>query len=209
MKKGLKIVLIVVVIALVGTITYLAFTRKQETLSQFLNSGDNLVDLSDWGISFIKPSGWDVTATTSVAQPFTRGPEVQIEQMQLTQVSGENKGDIITIQYIQGSKITDSDAKFGDISYWSDKTNGKWMVEGISDLNAMDGPTSTREASPQFTVGKIPVFLGRSRWLTYIMPLNQFLFLKLNITGSGATQPLTDLVKSIKETKSHCYECGI
>jgi len=197
------VILAVVLIGVLGCIYLSKISSTPPTSNSEDSSNGNLVSRSDWGISFVKTSDWNVTASSGT-------------QMELTQVNGENKGDRMTIQFISsgsGSQITDSDAKFGDVTYRYEQTNGKWMVTGITDMNAMDGPTSTRQAVPQFMLHgidgrQLPVFQGRSRWLTYIVPLNPFLFLKFNITGSGATQPLTDLVKSMKETKSNCYECG-
>lgn len=150
------------------------------------------VTRTDWGISFTKGSNWFITSNTS-------------DQLELKQISGLGNGDTINIKYINGEKITDQDAKFGDITYWYDTSAGKWVRAGrINEITGVMEP-SVVDATPQFyntyITGNFPVFLGTGRWLTYIVPLSSSFFLKFNITGSGYSQPLTDLVKSVKQTR--------
>jgi hypothetical protein len=149
------------------------------------------VTRTDWGISFTKGSNWSVTVNAP-------------DQLELKQMSGEGIGDIITIKYITGEKITDQDTKFGDITYWydtSDTSASKWKWVRAGRMNELTGvmEPSVVDAAPQFYIPvNLPVFLGTGRWLTYIFPLSSGSFLKFNITGSGYSQPLTDLVKTIK-----------
>jgi len=192
-KCSKNVIIIIVVVLLAGSTAYYFVNQKikptnlKPSLFQTENLNSNLVTRNDWLISFKKQSNWSITNNVPM-------------QMELKQVSGKWKDDIITIQYVAGDKITDKDAKFGDITYWYDQSKGEWMRTGRTDERTGATEPAVVKAIPQFYVaGNMPVFLGTGRWLTYIIPLSYTSFLKFNIIGSGYTQPLTDLVKTISK----------
>ncbi len=140
----------------------------------------------DWGVSFQKTNEWEVATNTAMGG------------IVLTQKSGEGQGDRITISHIASSTITDNDAKFGPATYFYDKTNNSWMRATYS--SELDGQVPTAKAVPvSYTLDKLPIFRGTSRWATYIIPLSNNSILKLNITGSGSKTALDELIKTIKK----------
>ena len=143
----------------------------------------NKVVKTDWGISFIGPTGWEKSFNTN-----------QITLLQ----EGVSAGDGITIDYISGNKITDTDAKFGNVTYYYSDSSQAWIVESPDEQNGGTLPPTTATPALHTTSG-LPVFLGTHRWATYIIPLSHTTFLKLNIGGGGNTQPLTELVKTIQK----------
>jgi hypothetical protein len=146
----------------------------------------NLVTKSDWGVSLTKASGWALTSNTS-------------GKVLLTEVS--QPGDEISVDYVSGTTITDTDSKFGSITYLYDSTKQMWMEtdneegEGVS-----PHPTPVQAIAVMYTADGLPVFKGTARWETFIVPLSHTTFLRLNIGGSGYSQPLNDLVKTIKKS---------
>ena len=156
------------------------------TPTNTLNSSQqptNKVVKTDWGISFIGPTGWEKSFNTN-----------QITLLQ----EGVSAGDGITIDYISGNKITDTDAKFGNVTYYYSDSSQAWIVESPDEQNGGTLPPTTATPALHTTSG-LPVFLGTHRWATYIIPLSHTTFLKLNIGGGGNTQPLTELVKTIQK----------
>lgn len=146
----------------------------------------NVISQSDWRIAFTKPTGWDISTQTLS------------NKIVLSDTEGEGKGDAILVEYVMGDTISDSDAKFGNITYYYEKSTKRWLETDnaqTSAANQMSAPTLARTVA--YTADKLPVYPGTKRWLTYIIPLSTNTFLKLNITGSGATAPLQDLVKTI------------
>lgn len=141
----------------------------------------NLITKNEWGITFEKGANWNVSSNTSAK----------------TVLSGTGGQDIITIDYVTGNSITDGDAKFGNITFSYDNTNQRWMVSEPDEANG--GQVSPHPATPVMTIEGLPVFRGTGRWLTYVIPLSHTTFIKLNISGGGLTQPLTDLVRTIKK----------
>jgi len=145
----------------------------------------NLITKSAWSISLVKPSGWDITSNTT-------------NEVILTQDTGEYAGDIMTVSYISGNSITDTDNKFGNITYYYNGNNQSWMVELPDEQNG--GMEAATVATPiSYTADGLPVFNGTRRWKTYIVPLSHTTFVKLNITGGGFIQPLTDLLATLKK----------
>lgn len=146
----------------------------------------NALSNPDWKIAFTKASDWTVSNTQLAGKII------------LSDTAGDGKGDSMTIEYIMGDKINDNDAKFGDVTYYYEKSTGRWLEinnAATKEPNQFSTPAPARVVA--MTQDKMPVFPGTKRWLTYIIPLSTNTFLKLNITGSGYIKPLEDLVKTI------------
>lgn len=146
----------------------------------------NELSNADWHIAFTKGADW----TVSNAQLSNK--------IVLSDTAGEGKGDSMTIEYVLGDKISDTDSKFGSITYYYEKSTQRWLQVNnaqSADPNQLSVPADAKSVAT--TADKLPVYAGTKRWLTYIIPLSTNTFLKLNITGSGATMPLQDLVKTI------------
>lgn len=142
----------------------------------------------DWGIAFTKSAGWEINI-----QPLSN-------KIFLADTTGEGKGDTILIEYIMGDRISDADVKFGDITYYYEKSTGRWLeIDTVSGKGANLNTTPVPARIVAYTADKLPVYPGTKRWLTYIVPLSTNTFLKLNITGSGATAALQELVKTIRK----------
>lgn len=158
-------------------------TKSDSTKSQLID--ENTVTKKEWGISFVKTSEWKIINITNkiLLKP---GPD-------------QGDGDEITIEYFTGDRITDSDAKFGEITYFYDNTKKEWMRTDTMEGEGISPNTSPINATIAFkTDSGLPVFNGVGRWKTYIIPLSTNTFVKLNILGSGDTQALTELTKTLK-----------
>ena len=142
----------------------------------------NIITKKDWGVVFNKTADWEVSTNTN-------------DRVWLQQLIPD--GDTMIIDYITGNSITDTDAKFADITYYYDSNSQKWMV---NKPNERDGGTLPAvEAITVLTANDLLVFPGTGRWQTAIIPLSHTTFLKINIKGGGFTQPLDDLIKTIKK----------
>ncbi|OHA42655.1 MAG: hypothetical protein A3G59_00490 [Candidatus Taylorbacteria bacterium RIFCSPLOWO2_12_FULL_47_20] len=162
--------------------------KKSNVVNFTITQGTNTIIKNEWGISFSKPSNWDITSNTGGI-------------VELKQVSGEWVGDTIDISYITGANITTTDAKFGSVTYYWNESGQKWMKIGQSEKtgeNESPVPATTYIEYP-YAANTFPVFVGANRWLTLIIPLSHTTFLKLHITGSGQTQPLKDVLGTIKK----------
>ncbi len=138
-----------------------------------------VVKKPSWGISFPLLNGWNVTNDVD-------------SQVILTQVS---TGDRIILDYTVSNSYTDISAKFGQITYTFNDVSKKWIV---IENTYTDGGQNSREAKPVSMIQNIiPIFIGVSRWKTYIIALSNNQFLKVNITGSGQTVPLDEFIKTI------------
>ncbi|MDB5254907.1 MAG: hypothetical protein JWL92_283 [Candidatus Nomurabacteria bacterium] len=196
MNKKIAIVLLVIIIA-VGA--YFIFKPKAVvpidtgistvptgSSTTTVPAGDPVVK-TPWGVSFYKGTTWNITTTTN-------------SEVILTQTTGEWKGDTITIDYVPATSVTSEDAKFGNISYSYDESK-----QGFISTSNISGEKSTTATGPvpaivvAHTADNLPVFPGTKRWLTYIVPLSHTTFLKLNITGSGNTDALKELIKTVKK----------
>jgi hypothetical protein len=110
----------------------------------------------------------------------------------------ESGGDVITIQYITGNTITDTDAKFGNITYYYDATQHAWMVINPDEANG--GSLPPAPVSPlSYNANRLLVLKGTGRWKTDIIPLSQTTFLKINISGGGLIPPLDDLAATVQK----------
>lgn len=154
-------------------------------LPEGVDTNEAQIIKKDWKISFIKPSGWmKIDADNKIVLKYV-GVQNEI-------------GDTMTIQYVSGDKITDTSGKFGPVTYYFDTSTSKWM-RSSPDERTGDATEIVVPAVPILTINGLLVFSGTSSWLTYIIPLSHTTFLKLNISGSGNTQPLTDLLRTIKK----------
>lgn len=158
--------------------------------SSTVNSGtesDKLIKLTTCGASFSQPLGWSVVSNTNT------GTKLDILPNTHTGFSG------IDIKCVLTSSITDSDAKFGNITYYYDSKTQKWMVSKPDEQNG--GMLPAVVAVPEFSANGLPVFRGTGRWLTYIVPISPTSILSLNEgdTEGGNTQTLTNLVKTLKK----------
>ncbi len=142
---------------------------------------NNIITKNDWGVSFAKMADWDIVTNTN-------------NEVSLKQNVGQWEGDVIKISYVSGQSITDTDAKFGNITYFYDVNSSQWMKT----TNENGVVTSVATVS-FYTTNNLPVFYGTGRWKTYIVSTSNTTFIKLNISGSGQSQPLTDLLQTIKK----------
>jgi hypothetical protein len=150
---------------------------------------DNLLKFANCGVSLSKTSEWSVISNT--------GNEVVLDILSTDHTLGTNG---IDIKCVLSNTITDTDAKFGNITYYYDSGIKKWMVKGPDETG--DGSNLTpKEATVLFTVDGLPVFRGTGRWLTYIVPISSssILYLHEGDTEGGYTQTLTNLVKTLKK----------
>ncbi len=162
--------------------------KKSNVVNFTITQRTNTIIKNEWGISFSKPSNWDITNNANGV-------------VELKQVSGQWVGDTISISYITGANITTTDAKFGNVTYYWDESGQKWMKIGQNNRtgeNESPIPATTYTEYP-YVANTFPVFVGTNRWLTLIVPLSHTTFLKLHITGSGQTQPLKDILGTIKK----------
>ncbi len=143
----------------------------------------NAVTKTAWGISFEKGSNFTIASNTS-------------SQVVLKQTSGQGVGDTITISYITGNSITDGDGKFGNITYSYDTTQQTWVQNS---LDEQSGAPTTAKVTPTYNANGWPILPGRAGWKTVIIPLSHTTFVKLNISGSGQTQALDDLVATLQK----------
>ena len=148
-------------------------------------SDGNLIKLTGCGVSFSKTSNWNVISNTS------NETKLDILPNDYTGFSG------IDIKCVLGNSITDTDAKFGNITYFYDSNTQKWMVNAPDEQNG--GTLPAVAATPLFTVNGWPVFHGTGRWLTYIIPISQSSILYFNEgdTEGGSTQSLKNLVNTL------------
>ena len=148
---------------------------------------NNRIVENDWGVSFIKNTQWTVVSARTTP-----------EMMVLQQVSGQGQGNIITISYSVAARITDTNAAGNPVTYYLDPDINQWLVDGV-DVHSGIAYTGV-EAHPIVHLSDtLPVFLGRSGDLTYIIPLSFTTFLKLTIeTNNGDITPLSDLLLTLQ-----------
>ncbi|MFA6080028.1 MAG: hypothetical protein WC753_00930 [Candidatus Gracilibacteria bacterium] len=104
-------------------------------------------------------------------------------------------GDTITVEEkLKSVSYTDSDSKFGDVKVAYNTQKNIWEATG-----ACDSPVPCNRSL--VTNQRVQVFIGRSRWLTYIVPLDNVGILVFNSTGGGFVKPLEELIQTLKITK--------
>ena len=104
-------------------------------------------------------------------------------------------GDAITIEEkLKSTTYTDSDSKFGDVKVTYNTQKNIWEATGECD--------SPAPCNRSFVSGNgVQVFIGRSRWLTYIVPLDNVGILVFDSTGGGFVKPLEELMQTLRITK--------
>ena len=150
-------------------------------------STNTVITQPSWGISLVNPSGWKAV--------------INDHEVALTETTGQ-WADVMTVDYISGSQITDVDAKYGTVTYFYDASSKSWMKIGqVGDADTAIGTSAHPVPATVLskTADGLLVLPGTGTWLTYIVPLSSNKFLKLNIGGSGQTQPLKDLLATIKK----------
>ncbi|MFO0743732.1 MAG: hypothetical protein U0469_01625 [Candidatus Paceibacterota bacterium] len=150
-------------------------------------TNNNLISKPEWNVSFSKTSDWSITTNN-------------LNKIILTQIKGQWAGDTINISYVSGNSITDSDAKFGGITYSYDKNSNSYMVYAQSEMDGSWATSSISYFSKTYYTNSgnpLTVFRGTGRWETLIVPIRGIGFIKFNISGGGYTQSLEDLVKTL------------
>ena len=149
---------------------------------------DNEIRFANCGVSISKTSDWSVISNTS--------NETVLDIPSTDHIIGTSG---INIKCVLGNSITDTDAKFGNITYYYDSITQKWMVNAPDERDG--GTLPAVVATPLFTVNGWPVFRGTSRWLSYIIPISpsSILYFHEGDTEGGYTQTLTNLVKTLKK----------
>jgi hypothetical protein len=151
----------------------------------------NIIKQTGCGVSFSKASNWSVISNTNNETKLDILPNEQ-----RTGFSG------IDIKCVLSNSITDTDAKFGNITYFYDTGKKAWMETDNREGEGIEPYTTPVLAKPLFTTADgFPVFKGTGRWLTYIIPIStsSILYLHEGDTEGGYTQTLTNLVKTIKK----------
>ncbi len=194
MNKKIAIVLSIIIIAVIAFLLLKPKTTVPTDTSNVSTVPGTSADttpkgdpVSKWNISFYKGTTWNITTNTN-------------NLIVLTQTSGEWKGDIITLEYVSGPSVTSEDSKFGNITYSYDEVKQSFV--STSNISGEHVTTSTGPVPAviaAYTADNMPAFPGTKRWLTYIVPLSHTSFLKLNITGSGNTDALKELIKTVKK----------
>jgi len=210
MKKNVLITLLVIIIIVLA---FVAFKPKEEPVPVLPNDqtttvnnangkdyqpnstipsstssvNRNLISIEDCGVSLSKTSDWSVISSKS--------NETILDILSADQTGGNG----IQIKCVLDSTITDTDAKFGNITYYYDSSTQKWMVQSPNEQSGGTYPPTI--ATPLFTVNGFSVFRGTRRWLSYIVPISpsSILYLNEGDTEGGLTQSLTNLVKTLKK----------
>lgn len=144
-----------------------------------ISQGTSTIVKDNWGIVVTKDNDWKTLTNDD-------------NQMVLEHIAG-HIGDRITISYIKGYDITDTDPKFGSVKFYWDNGTNKWMMN----VTKANGATKTGENAKVVLYRNPPVFLGISSYRTYIIPLSHTAFVKLNVVGSGDTSELDNIVNSL------------
>jgi hypothetical protein len=189
----MKNFLIGVLLVVIAILVYLQINNKKtDTIPVAISPENTATNISPdtikktvWGVSFEKRLDYEISQNTdNLLWLQEKIPD----------------GNTIKVEYIEGNSITDTDAKFGSITYSFDTNKQIWV-----ETNNMEGEGTTPHTTPvkavaeNYTADNLPLFKGVGRWKTYIIPLSETTFLKLNIKGDGQTKPLDDLVKTIRK----------
>ncbi len=126
--------------------------------------------------------------------------ETEIEGGQIAQLSslgGEYPEDIISVSYRVRELFEDSDAKFGPFQLRYSEKKQCWETYTTSGKGVIGDVTFICTEPVGYTDAGLPIFVSTLRWKTYVIPIDKDKFVKLNISGSGSTKPLEDIVKSV------------
>jgi len=149
----------------------------------------NLIKLTSCGVSLSKTSDWNVISST-------------VNEIKLD-IAGDTHTSFagIDIKCVLSNTITDTDAKFGNITYFYDMGKKAWMETDNKEGEGITPNSIPVLAVPLFIVDGLPVFRGTGRWLTYIVPTSPSTVLYFNEgdTEGGYTQTLTNLVNTIRK----------
>lgn len=178
-KKLIIGAVIVVVILAVGSFVL----QNSSQAPGGAEPSDSRITKTEWGVYFEKGNDWKVKSNDA-------------SQVALEQVAGGFIGDVMIISFVSAASLTDTDAKFGSVTYSFDSQKGEWMKTS-NEVEAPAGPTIATPDS--YTSDNLPVFRGTQRWRTYIIPLSEDSFIKMNITGSGNYEALDKLVKTLRK----------
>jgi hypothetical protein len=149
---------------------------------------DGLVSRKDWGVSFVMPESWHVVETSQ-------------DKIILRFDIGTSFGDIITITHHKNVEyMTNTDNKFGSVTYFWNPELNDWFFNKDAESMIPNAGVVAQRAVPKYRtpIDNLPVFQGTQRWLTEIIPIGNYDFIVVNISGSGDTQPLRNLVQTIK-----------
>lgn len=140
----------------------------------------NTEEIVGTGYTFCAPLDHDITKNTL--------PDTSKKFIFTSRITG----DTITLEEkLKSTTYTDSDSKFGDVKVTYNTQKNVWEATG-----ECDSPTPCNRS---FSSGNgVQVFIGRSRWLTYIVPLDNVGILVFNSTGGGFVKPLEELIQTLK-----------
>ncbi len=145
----------------------------------------NIIVKHQWGVQFLKTDQWDISENSD-------------EKITLKRFYKGDLSDTLTIDYFEGEQISDSDAKFGNITYYYDLNLDQWMSVGNTGVGDDASVYTTSAKIISYTKDNFPIFNGVGRWRTFIIPLDHSHFMKIKITGSGDVKPLLALIKTIE-----------
>jgi hypothetical protein len=184
-KDSILLLVILGVFLIVGGSAYYFSTIVDET-GMRINADKTATFKSSFGYSFTYPKGWMVSE---------KGNKVLVQDN-----DPEHKADPVTITQVTGSSVTTQSGKFGLVTYWYDTDSKQWMSSGL--LNGTGGYSVKPGAvTPIFmTTSGLPVLKGSSSWKTDIVPLGTNKFLIIDSPGSGRTEILDPLVKTVSLT---------
>jgi hypothetical protein len=156
----------------------------------FVKQIENLEDLftkytdEEFGFSFYYPRSFKISSS----HEFFEG------DIFLTNVGAYN--DVIIIIKKLGPRVEDFDAKFGKVAYFFDESKNQWMEEEYTEFGMSISPIKPSS----YTISGLPIFPGKGRWETNIVALSTNKFLIINISGSGWTEILDPLTKTVIRT---------
>lgn len=201
-SKYTKIIAIIVLVGIVPALSFYIGTQFQTTVDVISAEPPKhpVADYSEYyfplattktfvskslGISFeYNPSDWNV--------------ESDANETVVLKGLGEYKDDLIDIKK-RTVPFTIDDVKFGPTSFSYDEGAGVWMIDPPE--SGVDGSnTRAKEAVAVMTTQSgIPVYPSTGRWKTYVLPIADQTMISVHITGSGITEPLDPITRSIKK----------
>lgn len=151
-------------------------TNRVQTLAERATS-------SALGISFLKDPFWKET---------TKGKSIILKEV------GPTTRDTIIMTRFRGTSVTTEDPKYGNVTYFYDSVNKKWMrIYHDGTLSVGEKVTPEILVPTQATKYRKPIFEGTGRYKTLIVAFGFEDFLIVNINGTGYTKILDSFVKEI------------
>lgn len=145
-----------------------------------------------WVAPLICPSEKITQGTYSFCLPKDHTWKRENNILQLSHINTE---DTISITEFSGKSYTNSDTKFWDITIAYNNTTQTWEL----DERKRTASQWTR-LSTLTTKNGTKVFIGTERWLTYIVPIDEWHLVILNSTGGWFVEPLKELIESFTPT---------